>query len=417
MDFVSFLRFLCPVLNTLTCVCFFYQMVYLFLPLLRKDRPFTQIQLHRYAILIAAHNEEKVLPHLLASIGMQDYPEDLITVYVVADNCTDATAKAAHDHGAKVFRRNNKTQIGKGYALRYLFRQIDATDGLDSFDCFLIFDADNLLRYDYITQINQAASDGYEAFCGYRNSKNFGSNWLSAGYALWYLHESTHLNRSRMNIGMTCAVSGTGFGFTRQLLERMGGWNFCTLTEDLEFNAWCATGGIKIGYCHDAVLYDEQPITFSQSWHQRTRWTQGVIQVSLKYAGAYLRGIFKGGWVSYASFEAATLSLWGLALAACSSITSLLLAFLSLGLPGLLGKLMAALGFSYISLLLMGALTLMTEWKRIQATKRQKILSVFCFPVFMLTAVPIALAAPFQRFRWTPTAHTVAVTVNSFRQQ
>ncbi|WP_289490343.1 hypothetical protein, partial [Klebsiella pneumoniae] len=66
-----------------------------------------------------------------------------------------------------------------------------------------------------------------------------------------------------------------------------------------------------MGYNHDAILYDEQPDKFRVSWKQRTRWTQGGIQVSIRYAGDLFRGILKGGRIGYASLETTTLSLWG----------------------------------------------------------------------------------------------------------
>lgn len=271
MTVYTILKGLSLFLVTLTTICYLYQIVYLIVPFFEKRRKHKPVRLHRFAILIAARNEEAVLPHLLESIRNQGYPAELLDTYVVADNCTDRTAEVARAHGAQVFQRFNKQQVGKGYALNFLLQQIDGNVGLDQYDAFLVFDADNLLEPDYVSQINQTCSDGYEAFCGYRNTKNFGGNWLSAGYGIWYLHDSTHLNRSRMMLGTTCAVTGTGFGFTRALLERCGGWHFFTLTEDIEFNTWCATHGVRIGYCHDAILYDEQPESFRQSWRQRTR--------------------------------------------------------------------------------------------------------------------------------------------------
>ena len=54
---------------------------------------------HKYAILIAARNEEAVIGNLLKSISRQDYPKELITTFVVADNCTDNTAKIARNKG------------------------------------------------------------------------------------------------------------------------------------------------------------------------------------------------------------------------------------------------------------------------------------------------------------------------------
>ena len=416
MTFLSILRSLSYALAVITSICYFYQIVYLILPLLKKQRPFETTDLRRYAILIAARNEEAVLPHLLESIRAQDYPAERITTYVVADNCTDRTAEVARAGGARVFCRSSKTQIGKGYALNFLLGQIDGNEGLDSYDAFLIFDADNLLMPDYIRNMDRVHSNGYDVFCGYRNTKNFGTNWLTSGYGLWYIHESTHLNRSRMGIGTGCTVSGTGFGFSREVLRRTGGWKFFTLTEDLEFSAWCATNGVKIGYCHDAVLFDEQPVTFCQSWRQRTRWAQGGIQMSLRYIARLLKGILTGkGWIRYSCFETTSLSLFGFLFGFISMLMNLLYILLSGGVLVFLNALLICLPLSYFGTLVMGALTLAMEWDRIRATKKEKLVGMLTFPFFMMTWLPITLAAPFQKFGWAPIYHTVAVTADSLK--
>lgn len=410
MDLKLILQTISTVLIIITSICYAYQFVYLFIPLLSKKRITKSDKLNRYAVLIPARNEEKVLPNLIESIHLQDYPAELITIYVIADNCTDNTAKVALDSGAKVFTRFSTEQIGKGYALNYLLREIDKTDGLESFDAFLVFDADNLLQRDYIRQINHLYADGYDAFCGYRNTKNFGSNWISAGYGVWYLHDSTHLNRSRMAVGASCMVNGTGFGFSREVLHKCGQWEFFTLTEDIEFSVWCAANGIKIGYCHDAILYDEQPITFPQSWRQRTRWVQGGIQILFKRSKELFRGMVKGGWRSYSCFEFATLSAWGYILGILSGITASTATIVNYGVGVFLISLPFALISFYLSLLAVGAWTVLTEWNRIRAKTRHKILGVFAFPMYMLTFIPIAIFAPFCKFQWTPVDHTVAVS-------
>lgn len=417
MTLLTILKGLSYILAVLTTVCYLYQIVYLIVPFIKKHRPFKAAKANRYAILIAARNEEAVLPHLLESIQAQDYPVELLTTYVVADNCTDRTAEVARTHGAQVFTRFNSSQIGKGYALNFLLEQIQKHHGLEQYDAFLIIDADNLLQPDYVTQMNKVCSAGYEAFCGYRNTKNFGDNWLSSGYGLWYLHDSTHLNQSRMLLGTTCAVNGTGFGFTKQLLERCGGWNFFTLTEDIEFNTWCATRGVRIGYCHNAVLFDEQPTNFRQSWRQRTRWTQGGLQVSIRYAKDLLKGLFKGGSTSYASFETATLSLWGYGMSALSFSITLLVTFLTEHWLGIGQAMLLALAGTYLSMFVIGALTLITEWGRIRATPLQKAGSLFTFPLFMITFIPISLTAAFRKFQWQPIAHTVAIPASQLQSK
>lgn len=410
---IEALRIASRVFAALVFICYLYQIVYLFVPMIKKPRPHGRAAANRYAVLIAARNEENVLPYLLESIAAQDYPRELVDVYVVADNCTDGTARAARERSAAVYERFNTRQVGKGYALNFLLESMRRDGVLDNYDAFLVFDADNLLRPDYISRINRTCSDGYEAFCGYRNSKNFADNWISAGYALWFIHDSVHLNQSRMLLGTTCAVSGTGFGFRRSLLEKCGGWNFFTLTEDIEFDTWCATNGVRIGFCRDAMLYDEQPTSLRQSWRQRTRWVQGGIQVSFKYGAQLLRGILRGGRTGYASFETATLSLWGYGVSALASGLAIVCAFLTERWPGVFLTLGAAAVGMYVSMLLVGALTLLGEWDNISGTTAKKVMGLFSFPLFMLTFIPIAVSAVFRKFSWQPIAHTVAVPVGA----
>lgn len=103
-----------------------------------------------------------------------------------------------------------------------------------------------------------------------------------------------------MLLGTSCAVSGTGFLFSRQVLARQGGWPFHLLTEDIQFTAACLLAGERIGYCPQAVFYDEQPVDFGQSWRQRLRWARGYVQVLRHYGLGLLRGLFrKGGFACF----------------------------------------------------------------------------------------------------------------------
>lgn len=412
MDTLSVLRIISLALALFITFLYLYQGFYLILPLIKRPRRFKESKPLRYAILIAARNEEMVLPHLLDSIRAQDYPAELIDMYVVADNCTDNTAQVAEEHGAIVFQRFNKQYVGKGYALNHLLKKIKSHVGWDHYDAFLIFDADNLLEPDYIRNINKLPSNGYQAFCGYRNTKNYGTNWLTSGYGLWYLHESGHLNRSRAILDTGCFVNGTGFGFTSQLLERLGGWHFFTLTEDLEFNNYCASNGIKIGYCHNAILYDEQPLTFGQSWKQRTRWVRGGMQVSFKYVGSVLRGLGRKGWRTYTCFELLTISFWALCFGTAVSAFTLMVTVLSLPSISIFLVLGAALLACYLGLSFLGLLTVLMEWKRIRATTAEKIKSIFTLPLFLFTYVPITINAVFKKCEWEPIAHTVAISTS-----
>lgn len=55
--------------------------------------------------ILPAHNEENVIGNLIESLKKQDYPANLIDIYVIADNCTDNTVKIAKEAGAIVLER------------------------------------------------------------------------------------------------------------------------------------------------------------------------------------------------------------------------------------------------------------------------------------------------------------------------
>ena len=263
---LRFLESLQFVLFIFFTAAYAYQFVYLAVGLFGKGKQVRQdANLHRYAAIISARNEEGVIGDLVKSLKEQNYPAQLLDVYVVADNCTDSTASVARKAGATVFERFNKVQVGKGYAMDWLFKRIFADKGEQTYDAFLVFDADNLVDPNFVREMNKMFDTGeYAALTSYRNSKNFCDNWISAGYALWFLREARFLNRPRTQLGVNCAVSGTGFLIAGDVIREDGGWPYHLLTEDIEFSIACAVRGRKIGYCGTAVVYDEQPVQFRQ---------------------------------------------------------------------------------------------------------------------------------------------------------
>ncbi|MEG2857318.1 MAG: glycosyltransferase family 2 protein, partial [Clostridia bacterium] len=289
----SFITTFNLIIFLLFTIFYFYQIVYTFVSLFTKSRKFTAKKNHKFGIIIAARNEENVIAQLIMSIHKQNYPAELVDIFVVADNCTDNTASVAEAAGATVFVRNNAELVGKGYALDDTFARLNEEYSDRAYEGYFIFDADNLLDANYIKEMNSVFDAGYKMVTSYRNSKNYDSNWISAGSSLWFLREARYLNNARMILGTSCAVSGTGFLVHESVIRENGGWKYHLLTEDIQFSVDNAIHGGMIGYCDSAKLYDEQPVLFSQSWRQRLRWAKGFYQVFTQYGGALIRGVFK----------------------------------------------------------------------------------------------------------------------------
>ncbi len=281
-------------------LCYMYQVVYAVVVLVADHRRLPKKRtepLRRYAVLVAGRNEEAVIGELVTSIKEQDYPEELVDIYVVADNCTDDTAAVARAAGAEVLVRNDRLVVGKSHALDFALNRIRILkgdeDGRTDYAGYFVFDADNILDPNFISSMNATYSEGYQVVTSYRNSKNFDSNWVAAGSAMWFLREAKFLSNARYLLHSSCAIGGTGFLISADILEENGGWIHHLLTEDIEFSTDCIANGITIGYSPDAVIYDEQPTTMRDSWRQRLRWAKGFYQVLLKYGNRLFFGIFK----------------------------------------------------------------------------------------------------------------------------
>lgn len=397
-------------------VCYIYQAYYIVYGCIVRPKKYPAVkQENRYAVMIPARNEECVIGQLIDSVKAQDYPSDLVDIYVVADNCSDNTKDVAVSHGAFVYERCNDKLVGKGYSLQYLFNCVKEKCGLDYYDGYFIFDADNLLNSRYITEMDKCMSQGNKIITSHRNSKNYGTNWITAGYSLWFLREAMFLNNVRTLLGTSCAVSGTGFLIHKDIIQKQDGWKHFLLTEDIEFSVDNVIEGEKIAYCHDAHFYDEQPVTFSQSWNQRLRWSKGFLQVFGKYSKGLLKGITKRKSFScYDMFmtiaPAFVTSVVTVVVNLCALLYAVFINQSALGY--VLGEIAMTVASLYLTLWLVGAISGIFEWKNIRCSTGRKIWSFFTFPLFMLTYIPISITALFTKVSWKEIEHNVCESID-----
>jgi len=242
----------------------------------------------KFAVVVAAHNEELVIEHVVDSLNDLDYPKNLYDIFVIADNCTDNTAKLARLRGARVFERFNSKEKGKGYALEWMFNIIFKME--KKYDAIAIFDADNVVSRNFLKEMNDKLCQGYKVVQGFIDSKNPYDSWITASYSIAFWTSNRMFQLAKSNIGLSNQIGGTGFCVDTDVLKRLG-WGATCLTEDLEFTCKLVLNGEKVGWAHDAVVYDEKPLTLKQSWRQRKRWMQGFTDVSGRF---FFKLILKG---------------------------------------------------------------------------------------------------------------------------
>ena len=165
-----------------------------------------------------------------------------------------------------------------------------------------------------------------------------------------------------------------------------------------------------MGYCPTAVLYDEQPTTFRQSFRQRLRWSRGYLQVFGKYGVSLFRGIFRGSFSCYDM----TMNIMSAAVLSGASIAVNLGAAVYNCLNGGDWSVLAACllqGFLslYLTVFVLGVITTITEWENIYCSATKKVFYAITFRVFMFTYIPIVIVSLFHNPAWQPIHHSRSV--------
>lgn len=284
MDYIYILR---EALVWIVTIFWLYQIAISLCSLVKlKEKPLKVNKEHRFMAIIPAHNEQEVIGNLIESLKNQNYNKELYDIYVIADNCTDNTARVAKELGAIVYERYDDTKKTKGYALDWFLQQKIKEDA--PYDAICVFDADNIVDKNFIKAMNKKLCQGEDVVQGYRDIKNPTDNWITSGYALFYWTNHRFYHLARYNLGLSPMLNGTGFMVNFNIIKENNGWKTVTLTEDIEFSLQRILKGKRLGWATDAIVYDEQPTGFKQSWSQRSRWTVGHMQCIKEYTGKLL---------------------------------------------------------------------------------------------------------------------------------
>lgn len=227
----------------------------------------------RFAVIIPARNEARVVGKLIERLRQQEYPADRIDVYVAVNNCTDNTEQVAIDAGAQVIRCAGEIRC-KGDVLHQAFAQL-----MDKgYDAYAVFDADNLPDPAFMQRMNDALAAGERVCKGRLKAGNAFESWVSGGYGLYHVLMEWSFSRPHTSAGFSSNLVGTAFVAHHEVMRALGGWNTATLCEDTEFAAQCTRIGYRVAFVYDALSYDEQVSRFGLSLRQRHRWCYGMVQ-------------------------------------------------------------------------------------------------------------------------------------------
>lgn len=426
---------ICSVIGTVIGYLTFYKTIYKIIGLFPAKKFPTAKENHNYAICVAARNEEKVIGNLLDSVYNQDYPKDKISVLVVADNCTDSTAeivrefaKNHQDMCVKVYEHKNPDERTKGFALKYLFEQIKDDEGLtgdkgvEAFEGYFIFDADNVLNPNYITKMNEAFDVGNKIITFFRHSKNMNQNWISFSYAMHWMRTCLTENRAKGLLNQACRIQGTGFLFANELVKN--GWNYTTLTEDRSFCTDAVIQNYRITYCDDAIFYDEQPYKLKVALRQRLRWSKGHLQSTVENCPKLLQNLVDPKitfWTTYDCFWLNfPFSIEGairrIIKCTCMFIIGIIVGSAGNVWLGFLTGWLSGLGMTLLSDLVIQICVLIIYRKRIGKLPFFKtVFHMILFPLFDIIGKWTSYVALFKHVEWKPIPHDTVMDVKQLK--
>ncbi len=416
MNYVDIVKYVFWIITTTLSVLTLHYIFFIFVGIFtHKKYPKANVQ-KKYGVIIPARNEENVVANLIESIQKNNYPQDKLHIFVIAHNCTDRTAEIARNCGrVTVYEYNNPNECTMGYAFKHLFECINRDFGIENYDGFFLFNADNILDKNYFEKMNDAfvACGCKDVITSFRNSKNFGTNIISGMYGIHFMSGCRLESRGRTVLGCSTRVQGTGYVISSDIVK--DGWKYVTLTEDWEFSADQILQGNKIKFCDEAVFYDEQPVSTKIMIRQRLRWAKGHLLVFKEKSWQLFKNLFKiKGKNKGSTFDILT-NIFPLVIISffLSILEMILLAFSPLFgidiVPTLLEMLKnAGIGIAgtYIAMFIQAIIIFILERKRIKGVPfYKKVLMTFFWPIFTMINLPISLVALFRKIGWKAIPH------------
>ena len=228
----------------------------------------------RLLVLIPAHNEELLLEPCVRSLCSQRYPSSQLSVVVIADNCTDATATVARSAGALCLERTDLERKGKPRAIAWALDQIDYR----SYDAVIIIDADTVVDPSFACHIARVPNLRTKAVQPYNGIRNPGDSALTRMGAVFTTIRYALQFRLKSAAGINLPLMGNGMCVGTDVLAERG-WTAFSICEDWEVYAQLTERGVPIEACLEARLYSQEARSLGQSASQRRRWAAGKMSL------------------------------------------------------------------------------------------------------------------------------------------
>lgn len=370
---------------------------------------------HKFAILIPARYESKVIGRLLESIKNQTEKISMEDVYIIVESNKDPTISISNEYGCSIVFRKNISLARKGYALDDAIKYILGIG--KEYSAYFIFDADNVLDKDYIKNMTETYDLGYDIGIGYRNCKNGNDSIVSAASALVFSMINTFGNKLKDKKQKNITISGTGFYIRGEFIKKWQAFPFHELTEDYELTLYSVLNDMTTYYNKKAIFYDEQPIKYKDTINQRVRWIKGyftsrknyIPKIKEKIRNSKINSKNIGSKIEVCmGVKPYILIVIGLLIYILSNMVYTFIYTFNGKIDKIfIYEILFVFLVVYIVLMIVTIIMLINEKNSIALSKKMKVKVLFYFPIFLITFLPCAIKALFIKdVKWERVEHT-----------
>lgn len=245
----------------------------------------------RFCFVVPAHDEGRGVADCVVSLSQCETGPHRLTIVVVADNCSDDTARQAESAGARVLVRHDPERRGKGHALAHAFDRLLREDH----DVFIVVDADSRVEQNLLLAMAPLFAAGADAAqCRYLASNPEATLRTRLMHVAWLAFNILRL-RGREYWGCSVGILGNGFALSRKALENVP-FDADSIAEDLEYHIRFVESGRRVRFCEATTVWAPAPSTGAVASAQRARWEGGRFRMMKERLPSLFSGIVRGQW-------------------------------------------------------------------------------------------------------------------------
>ncbi len=368
-----------------------YYWVYAF----KKQQRLVSSKKNRIALIIPARYDSAVVGSLMESIAKQTYDEKFFDTFVIVSDSADPTVEIVKNY-KNTYLHIEMEQTCKGEALDSCLKKILKANP-DYYDAYIIIDADNILKADFVEEMNNALKSGKQIIVSKKLIKNRlskspkANTFFSTCSGLSYTYVDDFGNAFRSKHDIACSLCGTGLTVTKEVIKDLKGWPYRTMTEDFELTADSILKGYSTMYYRHAQNYTEEATTFKVTCNRLMRWLNGYQQTNKLYRSKIEKDTWCGDKIKVKNFD----FLYGLwpflaflvvgVLNALTNATFLTILLIKGGNWQIaLNGLLLALLILYVPMVLYTAIVLIADGKNLKLSFVETFIITFLNPFFFI---------------------------------